>query len=86
MNKNQKILASTATVIGLTVVTATIAWIGFINYLEARFPEIDHKIIRKAFRMMLTNASLGKYSDLDSSNEEQTEALFLVEVQKLTQK
>lgn len=86
MNKNQKILASAVLVVGLTVVVAVTKWQSWIQDIEGRFPEIDRKILRKAYRKFMTNSALGKYNDLDLDvyDDEQMDVLFMREVNKLT--
>lgn len=51
--------------------------------LYARFPAIDRKIVRKAYRRFLLKAYSGRTGDLQDLTDEQMDVLFLAEVQNL---
>ena len=85
MNTTQKIAAATA------AVTATSAGVGvlFHNYhqdIYSRFPEVDRKIARKAFRRMLLTSFSGLYTNDQLATDESMDQLFLQQVRDLTRK
>lgn len=74
MNKNQKIaIAVTAAAVVGTVVQTHV----YINQIMDRFPELDRKVARKAFRIMMTRALTGQYENIDISTDEQNDVIFL---------
>lgn len=83
MTKNQKIAA--AAVVSLTVVAA-IQYKSLVTQVEARFPEIDKKIVRKAYRNMMMKSFAGGYATESMSSDQAMDAFFLTEVEKLTNK
>lgn len=86
MNNNQKMIAATAIAIGALSVFSVIQLNTYVKQLQERFPEIDKKIVRKAYRNMLIAAFAQEYGDLDGLDVQLMEKLFLDEVQKLTTK
>ena len=87
MNKTQKTLASSTLLVGgYVLVSAVKEWRGCVFDLYERFPDIDHKIIRKAFHREMYNCARGNYGDIQDHTDEQMDEIFLSEVQKLTAK
>lgn len=84
MNKKQKIRICVAILAGTIAVGVITMWKLNVRDIADRFPEIDTKIIPKAYRIVLKNAWLGKYNDVDTSTNEKWDVLMLKEIQKLT--
>ncbi len=77
MNKNQMLVASALVVSGVT----TAAYLNGMRVLHAdlyqRFPDLDHKVIRRAYKQFLKNAADQKYGDMDSFTDYKMDQLFL---------
>lgn len=85
MNKNQKtIAAASAVVVTLAAVTTAAGFHAAHKDLYERFPEIDHKIVRKAYRRIMWNSLNQQYSDEMLADTNRMDALFLQTVQDLT--
>lgn len=85
MTKTKIILS--AVVVGVTILAARIAVfeVPVVSLIE-RFPQIDRKIVRKAYREVLTDAFTGKYNGINTDNDAEWDKLFLAKVKKLTLK
>ncbi len=80
MTKTKIIAATFATIVLVT----RIGWEGTLISLAERHPTIDKKIIRKLHFEMAKDALLGKYDDIDLSDVNECDKIFLAKVQKLT--
>ena len=80
MKKTMTILVS------LLFVATTASYVRFTlwhHQLYERFPELDHKIIRKAYRNMWVNALLQKHTEEALDDDEEADEVFLNECNKL---
>ena len=80
MKKTMTILVS------LLFVATTASYVRFTvwhHQLYERFPELDRKIIRKAYRNMWVNALLQKYTEEVLDDDENADEVFLNEYNKL---
>ena len=80
MKKTMTILVS------LLFVATTASYVRFTvwhHQLYERFPELDRKIIRKAYRNMWVNALLQKYPEEMLDDDEKADEVFLNEYNKL---
>lgn len=80
MKKTMTILVS------LLFVATTASYVRFTvwhHQLYERFPELDRKIIRKAYRNMWVNALLQKYQEEVMDDDEKMDEVFLNEYNKL---
>ena len=80
MNTKTAIIASTAVVgfVGL----ATTAYQSTMKDLYKRFPDLDHKVIRKAYRTFIMNSAAQQYGDMNDFDYNQMDKIFLDIVQK----
>ena len=86
MDKNAKIGAVSAAV-GFATATAAVKLHKYHQDLYGRFPDVDRKIVRKAYRRMLLKALTGGYTDdLQSASDADMDVLFKVEVFNLLPK
>lgn len=84
MNKNTKKTAATIIVVGGVTVVAAKTMNHYHQDIYNRFPELDRKIGRKAFRRFLWHSFTQQTGDLQDLTDEQMDVLFLEEVRKLT--
>jgi len=77
--------AITATVIlaGVTLIAVN-RWQTYINDLSNRFPNLDRKVIRKAYKQFLKNAADDKYGPMSDFSDEKMDALFMEIVREQT--
>lgn len=72
--------------IASVAVVATVAAVAKTSHdynqdLYERFPDVDRKIVRRAYRRMMTKAFTGQYeTDMQHWNDEVMDTLFRVEV------
>lgn len=86
MDKNAKIGAVSA-VAGFAAASAAVKFRSYHQDLYGRFPDVDRKIVRKAFRRMLLKALTGQYTDdLQSASDADMDVLFKVEMFNLLNK
>lgn len=78
---NKTTLTASALVIGVAIV-ATYKWQTYLNDLAGRFPDLDRKVIRKAYRQFLKNAANDVYGPMQDFSDEKMDALFLAIVQE----
>ena len=72
--------------VSLLFVATTASYVRFTvwhHQLYERFPELDRKIIRKAYRNMWVNTLLQKYSEEMMDDDEKADEVFLNEYNKL---
>ena len=72
--------------VSLLFVATTASYVRFTvwhHQLYERFPELDRKIIRKAYRNMWVNALLQKYTEEVLDDDENADEVFLNEYNKL---
>jgi hypothetical protein len=74
-----KTIITTAVVTAVSV-AAALHYRSMSDAVVARFPEIDSKIARKAYRRMLIKAYSGEYNDIDTASDDAMDVLFNVEV------
>lgn len=75
MTNTQKIAASVVIVVA---VTATAVKVHEYNTdLYGRFPELDRKVVRKAFRKMMAKSLRGELTDAQTANDDTMDATFL---------
>lgn len=79
---NKLIIAGTITAIGAFATAAY--YISIDNDMKNRFPEIDPKIRRKAYRKFLSNSMNNVYGDMDDFDAAKMDQLFLEQVRILT--
>ena len=82
MNNPAKIATSVA-VVSLGAVSV-VQWRSLIADMLERFPDIDPKIVKKAYRAFLMKALTGQLEDLSNLNDSMMDKLFLAEVTRLT--
>jgi hypothetical protein len=84
VNKNQILVASALVVAGVT----TAAYLNGMRVLHQdlykRFPDLDHKVIRKAYKQFLKNAANQTYGDMDDFSDDKMDQLFLDIVREMT--
>ena len=80
MKKTMTILVSLLFVATTTSYVRLTVWH---HQLYERFPELDRKIIRKAYRNMWVNALLQKYPEEVMDDDEKMDEVFLNEYNKL---
>lgn len=79
MNKKTKNV--TAFVVASSIGGLIVGWRRLGTQVANRFPEIDPKICRKAYRNMMLKALTNRLpEDLDKLNDEQIDVIFLREV------
>ena len=80
-------MKKTMTILVSLLFVATTASYGLLtvwhHQLYERFPELDRKIIRKAYRNMWVNALLQKYQEEVMDDDEKMDEVFLNEYNKL---
>ena len=80
-------MKKTMTILVSLLFVATTASYGLLtvwhHQLYERFPELDRKIIRKAYRNMWVNALLQKYPEEVMDDDEKMDEVFLNEYNKL---
>ena len=80
-------MKKTLTILVSLLFVATTASYGLLtvyhHQLYERFPELDRKIIRKAYRNMWVNALLQKYPEEVMDDDEKMDEVFLNEYNKL---
>lgn len=85
MDNNTKTAIAVA-VVAIAVVGATVQMKSLSNQVVERFPDIDPKVARKAYRKMMLKAAAGQYTDAELSDDAAMDKLFLVEAMKLDKK
>lgn len=80
MNKNA-LIASAALVAGVAIVVVT-KLNSYHKDLYARFPDLDRKVVRKAYRQFMKNATNDVYGDMSNFSEELMDSHFLAIVQE----
>lgn len=76
MNKNQKI-AGSAGLVGFLAATTVVRFHQYNQDLYGRFPDLDRKIVRKAYRKMMLRALRGTYTDEQLETDESSDLVFL---------
>lgn len=72
-------------VVGVGVTVAAIAhWERYITDIQGRFPNLDRKVIRKAYRTFMKNATQGKYGPMENFSNEKMDQIFLDIVREQT--
>lgn len=81
MNTRTKIAASIVTVGLSAAVVKTMHH--YYQDIYTRFPELDRKVARKAFRKLLLKSAAQNYTDEQLSSYDNIDKLFLAEYDKL---
>lgn len=80
MNNPTKIAIASIAVVGTVAAVAKTSH-DYNQDLYERFPDVDRKIVRQAYRRMMTKAITGHYqADMQHWNDELMDTLFRVEV------
>lgn len=75
-NQNKKTTASVL-VVGTAVVVAASTVRSYNQDIYNRFPQVDRKVARKAYRKMLWKAFNGELTDAQTSTDEIMDVVFL---------
>lgn len=84
MNNTLKIAAVAAVPVALVAYTA-LSKNATMQHLFAQYPDLDHKVAKKAYSRVMSMALRGKL-DVTNYNTAQFDELFLQEVAKITAK
>lgn len=85
MNNTQKTTIASVVVVG-AIAAIAVQFHSYHQDLYGRFPELDRKIVRKAYRRMMLVALSGQLTDEQTANDDTMDRVFLDEVQKLVNK
>lgn len=85
MTKTQKTLAVTGIVTTIALAAAYLKYRHLSDMVVEQFPELDEDIVREAYRNMLIKSVTGQYEDDCFENDATVTALFLLEVEALTE-
>jgi hypothetical protein len=83
MNKTTLTAVAAFAVTGVALVTYKYHQIHFKIILD-RFPNLDPKVVKEAYKEFMKNAAVNKYGDMSNFSDEKMDRLFLDIVRKQT--
>jgi hypothetical protein len=80
---NKSVVAGVVFGVGVAI-AVTRTWQSYLDDLQKRFPDLDRKVLKKAYKQFMRNAAADKYGPMADFSDATMDALFLKIVHEQT--